>query len=32
LNDIHYPLPRQLHNDSILNDDPDDEADYGHIR
>jgi hypothetical protein len=32
LNDNHYPLPRHMHKDPILNNDPDNEGDYGHIR
>lgn len=32
LNANNYPLPRRLHRGSIPENDPDEEADYGHIR
>ena len=32
LNNNHYPLPQDLHRGPILKEDPDNEADYGHIR
>ena len=32
LNAINYPLPRRVHGHPILDEDPDDEADYGRIR
>jgi len=32
LNEVHYPLPRRLHDPAIGDGNPDEEADCGHIR
>ena len=32
LNNYHHPLPRHMQRGPVLNQDPDNEADYGHIR
>ena len=32
LNAINYPLPRRVHGHPILDEDPDDEADYGRMQ